>query len=248
VCGEQGLTIIITMAGLGTRFREAGYREEKHEIVFHGRTLFEWALESLRNFFRFDFVFITRDLPGIREFIVSKSGKLGLRPEKIQIKAIRETTRGQAETALLAGELLDPSAPVLIHNIDTHISPDCLRPESIRGNGWIPVFPADGDRWSFVEADSEGLVSRTSEKVRISDHCSVGLYYFDSFEKFAELAGDLEGSAREWYIAPLYNDFIRRGNKVYLHEIPAEGVMVLGTPEDLGRADERKTRFTAYPA
>ena len=41
------MTIIITMAGLGTRFKKAGYQCPKYMIEAKGKTLFEWSMDSL---------------------------------------------------------------------------------------------------------------------------------------------------------------------------------------------------------
>ena len=45
---KQEITVIITMAGLGTRFRKAGYQVPKYMIEAKGKTLFEWSLDSLK--------------------------------------------------------------------------------------------------------------------------------------------------------------------------------------------------------
>jgi dTDP-glucose pyrophosphorylase len=235
------LKIVITMAGLGARFKNAGYTVEKHEIMFHGKTLFEWAVGSLSNFREFEFIFVTRDFKGIDKFIEQKSRKIGL--TKTQIIKINHVTKGQAETATLAKEFFDSDESILVYNTDTYVDSEKLLPSQIKGNGWIPVFSAGGDKWSFVEADRDGVALRVTEKERISDNCSVGLYYFDSFRKFDDLVASIgkEGASGrgEWYIAPLYNDFIKQGNKVYIQKIPAPSVMVLGTPEDLENAEKR---------
>lgn len=231
------MKIIITMAGKGSRFKEAGFKEEKHEIVFHGKTLFEWAIESLRNFYEYEFIFISRDFKLIEDFIRKKSENINIK--KINLKIIHNVTRGQAETALLAEEFLQENDSIIIYNIDTYIDPDYLKPEMIKGDGWIPVFSAEGTKWSFVQADEHSLVSKTTEKIKISDNCSVGLYYFSSFSKFKSSLNkylNLENklsSSNELYIAPLYNVLIAEGNKIYMHKLPKESVVVLGTPEDL---------------
>ena len=46
------MNLVITMAGLGTRFRKAGYTVPKYQIMAHGKTLFEWSMESLASFRR----------------------------------------------------------------------------------------------------------------------------------------------------------------------------------------------------
>ena len=44
------MNIIITMAGLGTRFRRAGYKMPKYRIEARGKTLFEWSMDSLLGY------------------------------------------------------------------------------------------------------------------------------------------------------------------------------------------------------
>ena len=44
------MQMIITMAGLGTRFRKAGYDCPKYMIEARGKTLFEWSMDSLLDF------------------------------------------------------------------------------------------------------------------------------------------------------------------------------------------------------
>lgn len=41
------MTIIITMAGLGSRFKKAGYNCPKYMIEAKGKTLFDWSMDSL---------------------------------------------------------------------------------------------------------------------------------------------------------------------------------------------------------
>jgi len=231
------------MAGFGSRFRNVGYEGEKFELVFHNRTLFEWALSSLRNFFDKDFVFITRNNPHVRHFIDAKTADLGITHYTVLI--LDHPTRGQAETAIMATPLFCRDESILVYNIDTYINPDYLSPSMIHGAGWIPVFSSSGDHWSFVQADSDGRALKVTEKVRISDNCSLGLYYFESFYYFQDLVGrynaqdPLRSSHKEWFIAPLYNYLIKEGREVYIQSIPPEQVLVLGTPDELVAAEER---------
>ena len=76
--------------------------------------------------------------------------------------------------------------------------------------------------------------------MRISEHCSVGAYYFASGALYRSLYNEYYVGGRgleagERYIAPMYNGLIARGGKVYADEIPAGCVHVLGTPEDVER-------------
>jgi choline kinase len=224
------LKILLTMAGLGSRFKLAGYEEEKYAIEFRGHSLLEWSLASLCNFRGCELVLVTRDFPGIRDYLHDCASKLGFKDRTVIV--LEELTRGQAETAALAAPAFDSDDSILIFNTDTFVDPNYLQPEMIRGEGWIPTFAAPGDKWSFVEADEDGLAIRTTEKVRISDDCSIGLYYFSSFFQFRNLVESAEVE-KEIYVAPLYNSWIKGGHPTYLHRLPASAVTVLGTPEDL---------------
>jgi len=231
--------VVITMAGAGSRFVKAGYSVPKYAIEAHGRTLFAWSMHSLRDFIESGspFYFVALATPGIESFIASQCREIGIASHRITI--LDAITDGQATSAKLAQQQWDDlSRPVAIYNIDTYVNPDALPVRAVRGNGWIPCFPGEGDKWSFAAADAQGRVMEVREKKRISPHASVGFYWFDSFSRYLDAyeeyyaaAEHLEASER--YIAPLYNHLIRQGADVFLHEIPAGDVYPLGTPEDV---------------
>ncbi len=231
------MKLLLTMAGLGSRFKDAGFDQEKYAISFRGHRLIEWSLASLTQFRDYELILITRDVPGIESDLVQVAKNLGF--AHVRVKAIDRLTRGQAETALAATEFFDQDESILIFNTDTFIDPSVLSPNDIRGDGWIPTFQAVGDKWSFVEADESGMALRTTEKHRISDDCSVGLYYFSSFFGFKRIVEEAE-TDRELYVAPFYNQWIDEGHPTYLHRLPTSSVTVLGTPEDLEMAAERE--------
>lgn len=228
------MKILLTMAGLGSRFKDAGYTEEKYAIQFRGHSLLDWSLASLIGFRDSELVLITRDSPGIDEYVRSSAERLGF--GKVKVIVLDRVTRGQAETAILAEPAFEKDEDILIFNTDTFVDPTYLKPSDIRGEGWIPTFNAPGDKWSFVDADLDGKAIRTTEKVRISDDCSVGLYYFSSFFAFQQIVTEASYE-KELYVAPLYNQWIERGHETYLHRLPENAVTVLGTPDDLKDAE-----------
>ncbi len=235
--------VVITMAGAGSRFAQAGYMVPKYEIVARGNTLFAWSMLSLRSFIHegCPFYFVARPDDGgsgrVRRFIASECARIGI--STYEVITIDSLTDGQATTALLARERWSASSdPVAIYNIDTHVAPSAMDIRNIRGAGWIPCFPGEGDKWSFAAADGEGLVTEVREKHRISPHATVGLYWFDSFDRYADAyrryySNPLMLEARERYIAPLYNQLIEDGARVYMQPISADQVFPLGTPEDV---------------
>ena len=71
------MNVVITMAGSGIRFREAGFFQPKHMIAVGGKTLFEWSLSSLQNFFEHQFVFVARAEHDSKAFVQKECAKLG---------------------------------------------------------------------------------------------------------------------------------------------------------------------------
>ncbi len=230
--------VIITMAGEGKRFKEVGVSLPKHIIKAKGRTLFEWSMLSLRNFYDNHFIFITKRSHNALPFITQKSKTLGIK--NISIEELGGLTSGQAETALKAEKVIDNSKdPIIIYNIDTYVYPEQLRPEKIRGDGWVPSFEVEGDRWSFVDVDEDFRIVDIAEKVRISNYGTVGLYYFKSFDLYRNLYFRHPfKNTEERYIAPMYRLMIKdRALQVYTQILDKDAVHVLGTPEDIKQFD-----------
>ena len=232
------MNIIITMGGLGSRFRKAGYTVPKYMIEAKGKTLFEWSMDSLLDYNKAvdKYVFIVRKEDHARDFILDKCKKYGVKD--IEIVEIDYLTDGQATTAMLGLDKCDPAEPIMIYNIDTYVEPNEMKYEDISGDGHIPCFHADGEHWSFVKLDSEGKAVEVREKKRISDNCTLGAYYFSSARLYKKLyeeyySDESHLEKNEKYIAPLYNYMIEKGMSVTISVVDAKKVHVLGTPEEL---------------
>lgn len=232
------MTIVITMAGFGTRFKKAGYTVPKYQITAHGKTLFEWSMESLAAFRRPEdtYLFILRREDMAADFIREKCLAMGI--GRIRIIELDEMTDGQATTAMLGAEYWEKESPLLIYNIDTYVEAGQMRPEQFCRDGFIPCFCGEGDHWSFVRLGADEKAIEVKEKVRISDYCTLGAYYFKTCGLYEELyreyySMDANMEKGEKYIAPLYNYLIQKGKEVRISVIDAEKIHVLGTPEEL---------------
>lgn len=234
---DKKMTVIMTMAGTGSRFRNAGYRCPKYMIEAKGKSLFEWSMDSLvgYNTYVSKYVFVVRREDQALSFIEQHSGKYGVVSDVMEID---HPTDGQATTCMLALSHCDPDSQIMIYNIDTYVEPLELRYEDISGDGYIPCFHAEGDQWSFVRLDVLGNAVEVREKKRISDNCTIGAYYFSSAALYKELYkeyykdySNLEKN--EKYVAPLYNLMIGKGMTVRIGIVDSGKVHVLGTPEEL---------------
>ena len=232
------IDIVITMAGLGSRFVKAGYKIPKYKIEVCHKTLFEWSMLSLKDFNDKDvkYIFINRKENDDAKFISAKCQEIGIKNYKIvEINAL---TDGQATTALVAKPYWNDGDELIIYNIDTFVEPGAIKYADIKGDGFIPCFKAAGDHWSFVRLDEQGQAVEVREKQRISDNCTIGLYYFKScslyekmYNEYYENNKNLEKNER--YIAPLYNHMIKNKYQVNICDIDVSKVHVLGTPEEV---------------
>lgn len=232
--------IVITMAGRGSRFYEAGYTVPKYEIMAHGYSLFYWSMLSLKNFLSPDtrLIFVCLAENNSADYVQTQCHTLGLKD--VHIVELAEITDGQATSAYVSRDLWLSDAHLLLYNIDTYVNPFALHPALIRpdADGWIPCFRMPGDHWSFVKLGEEGWATKVTEKKRISDYASIGLYWFArssdfviAYEAFFSNPANLVRGER--YVAPLYNQLILNGKKVSIADLPVSDVHVLGTPHEL---------------
>lgn len=233
------MNIIITMAGLGSRFRKAGYTVPKYMIEVNGKNLFQWSMLSLEDFNKQDnvkYIFVVRKEDNTKQFILDETQKLNIKD--VNVIELDELTDGQATSALLAEKFWNENEEMIVYNIDTYVEPGVMKYSDIKGDGFIPCFNAPGDHWSFVKLDENGNAIEVREKQRISDNCTIGLYYFKTCKLYKELyheyyKDDAHMEKNEKYIAPLYNYMIEKGMKINISSLPFDKVHVLGTPEEV---------------
>jgi len=233
------MNIIITMAGLGTRFKKAGYTVPKYMIEVNGKNLFQWSMLSLSDFNKQEnvkYIFIARKENNSRQFILDEAHKMKIKD--VEVIEIEESTDGQATSALLAKKYWNENEEMIVYNIDTYVEEDVMKYSDIQGEGFIPCFNAEGNHWSFVKLNENGDAVEVREKQRISDNCTVGLYYFKSCKLYEKLYNkyykdNTNLEKNEKYIAPLYNYMIKQGMSVRISNLPFNKVHVLGTPEEV---------------
>lgn len=229
---------IITMAGLGSRFKKAGYSCPKYMIEAKGKTLFEWSMDSMIDYNEFisKYIFVVRREDNAKQFILDKCLQYNIK--KVEVIEIDYLTDGQATTCYLALPYCNDEESIMIYNIDTYIEPYQLKYKDIKGDGYIPCFNEQGEHWSFVRTDENGNVIEIREKKRISNNCTLGAYYFSSAKLYKKLydeyyKDDNNMEKNEKYIAPLYNYMVQLGMNVTMSIVDRKKVHVLGTPDEL---------------
>ena len=234
------IDVVVTMAGLGKRFRNSGYNVPKYMIEAKGKTLFEWSMMSLEGYSedinQYVFIAMNDETVDVEGFIREQCKKMNL--TKYNIIILDYLTDGQATTACLAEKYWNQENSLLIYNIDTYVEPGEMNSKELKGDGFIPCFQAPGDHWSFVRLDEAGRVVEIKEKKRISKYCTLGAYYFKTCALYKKLYDDYYSMTQklvngEKYVAPLYDYLLSKGGEIYISDIDSDKVHVLGTPEEL---------------
>ena len=228
---------VFPMVGLSNRFIRAGYQGPKYMLPLWGETVFHQVVRSFDRYFHHDeFLFICRDNEEETTFIKQVLHELKVKHYRLSL--LRSPTLGQAQTVALGLQeaVVSDSEELYIFNIDT-FRPGFTKPiTAALSDAWLEVFKGDGDNWSFVLPGTSQRVLQTTEKERISDLCSDGLYYFKHKKWFMQAYQNATQNGQltrgEYYVAPLYNHLIAQGLDVRYGFVAIEEVTFCGTPEE----------------
>lgn len=229
------MTIIFAMAGKSSRFFDAGYKVPKFMLTLESKSVFEYAVASFKAYFQeWKFIFVYRNEFNTKEFIEEKIKILGIK--NFELVELSFITKGQAESVNLALKNVNDDENILIFNIDT-FRPNFKLPNLDFNNidGYLEVFKGEGDHWSFIEIKGSKVI-KTAEKIRISNLCSSGLYYFKKAKDFKKIFKEMQKennlSKGEFYVAPMYNSLIQEGKFITFYEISLDEIVFCGTPSE----------------
>ena len=233
---DEKMNVLIPMAGAGSRFEKAGYSFPKPLIDVKGKPMIQAVSESLN--FEARFIYIVRK--SHREKY-NLDTLLNMISPNCKIVEVEGVTEGAACTTLLAKELINNKNPLIIANSDQFIKWDSTefmyKMDSGKYDGGVLCFPSTHPKWSFAKSDEAGIITEVAEKNPISNHATVGVYYWakgSDYVKFTEKM--IEKNVRvnnEFYVCPVFNEAIEEGKKIFNFQIPADNMWGLGTPEDL---------------
>lgn len=258
------MKIIIPMAGRGSRFADVSaqnpeYAKPKPLISVKGEPMIRWAVTRTFPTVPYaDFIFVILKAHQRKYHIADTLQKLFSR--KIGIVLIEEPTRGAAETALAAKDIVAPTEDVIIsdsdHYFDTRPLLMAIHTKSRGVAGIIPVDrPVDDEvKHSYTLANDQNIALAVAEKdpelARKGAYSNIGSYYFSTFELFAREVRDMIGAnemhgpqgRKEFYVAPIYQRLIDRGLTVKV--APTRNAWRLGTPQDIDYFNTQVARDT----
>lgn len=257
--------LLFPMGGLGTRFANIGISTPKplihvdgNAMIFKAVSSFDGLLERGGGRIRVRLIFIVRQEHEEQFQLRTKLAEVFAGRPNLDVCFVMMThdTRGAAETCLLARDILDPAAPVVIMDCDTFFRSakyeEVLMQMALEPNlddgiaGLLVHFRSQAPRYSYALVDEEtGYVVRTAEKVPISDRSLIGAYAFGSAALFIAAAEKLvaspidpEKGVKEYYISLVFNFLLQDGRKVVAVE--RDDYASFGTPEELALYNEGK--------
>ena len=241
----SGLNILIPMAGAGKRFKEAGHTFPKPLIGvpnMNGDPMIKVVIDSLGMHGKTIFVVQTghRNKYNLDLFLRM------LTPE-CKIVDVEGITEGAACTCLLAKAHIDNGNELVVANSDQFLD---WKPEEFiyfmrnkKADFGILTFANNHPKWSYAKTDAAGKILEVAEKEVISNHATVGVYYWKKGADFVRSAerminknlrvGQSFNGKGEFYVCPSFNEMIREGKSGYIFEINKSQMYGLGTPEDL---------------
>jgi len=228
------MNVVIPMAGHGSRFAQAGYSFPKPLIEVNGKPMIQVVVENLN--IEAHYVFLVQ-----REHYEKYQLKymLNMIAPGCDIVQVDGVTEGAACTTLLAEKFINNDDPLLIANSDQYVewdSNECLYAFTADGiDAGILTFHSLHPKWSYAKINERGFVEEVAEKKPISDHATVGIYYWKKGSDYVKYAKQMiEKNIRtnnEFYVCPVFNEAIGDGKVVRVKDI--QKMWGIGTPEDL---------------
>lgn len=236
------MNIVIPMAGLGSRFSDAGYTTPKPFIEIEGKPMILEAVNTLG--FEGNYIFIIRK----DEYIKNKMKEIF--PDS-QIIEVDYLTDGPASSVMLAKEFINNDEELIVANCDQIMWWDAETViKQIRVmdyDGVVVTYHETTPKNSYARINRKGYVTKMAEKQVISNVSLNGIHYWKKGKYFVESTESMiEKNIRfnnEYYVSLTYNQMIEKGLKVGIYHIPNEFHNAVGTPDDLNRYFEKISTY-----
>jgi dTDP-glucose pyrophosphorylase len=238
------ITMVMPMAGLGSRFIKNKQSLPKPLIEIDGKPFFYWStlgvVQAIPNI-RLLFVVLAEH---VRDFQIDSKIKEYF-PQALVV-SIPKVTAGAVDTVLMVQSLI-PEGAVIVNDCD-HAFYYPQLPLAIeelqRGvDGFLSNFKSSNPSFSFAHYDDLGRLINTAEKIVISNHAIAGIYGFRDMNLFIESAKKYSKNCQylEFFISGIYNEIVLGGGCVIGFDIDSH--ITFGTPEEYQIALTRIVEF-----
>ena len=231
---NDSITVIMPMAGRGSRFSLKGLMKPKPLIEIKKKPFFYWAsLGILREIPQAKFIYLV-----LRAHVESFNIDLEIKKHfpYCKILIVDEVTAGALNTSILAAPYVDQGSLVIINDCDhafvySKLSKAC---ESLRNgfDGFLTHFYSEDSHFSYAKYSDVGLLIKTAEKEIISRNAIAGVYGFSSIKILTKASKNYFENCRysEFYISGVYNELVKLNYKIKGYMTDSH--LSFGTPQE----------------
>jgi len=246
VKNPKGTTLILPMAGKGSRFAKEGYLLPKPLLDVDGKSMIIQAVNCLPECDENTFICLSDHIDKFNIYDTIKQNY-----SNAKIVGIDDTTDGQActcEIGILVNNI-DLEKPILISACDNGVYYDTKKYEEMVNDESIDVIvwsfrnnqssKTNPNAYAWLDVDDEGFVKHVSCKNFIYDdplttHAIIGTMFFRLGRFFYDgLLKNYEENIKtngEFYVDDVLNQNIKDGLKIKVFEV--ENYICWGTPND----------------
>lgn len=235
---NKTLTILVPMAGLGSRFANAGWNIPKPFIPVRNQMMVEWVLSGL-TVNPSNLVLVMRE--SFKTEHMDCVDKL-LAHFPASVEYTRKTTQGAACTALAARNRIDDN-PLVIVDSDTYLRPPVFQnfiEDALERQLEVSILTMAGDNpaFSYVKTDPVGRIQDMAEKKVISNNAVCGTYFFSTPKIFIDSILDLliygDTTKNEYYMSQVCINAIINFNALGgIFKANNSDIICMGTPSQL---------------
>lgn len=240
----MALSLVMPMAGRGSRFARAGHSLPKPLVDLFGKPFFWWATESVvRAVPVAELVFVV-----LREHVDAFGIDAEIRAlyPDARLVVIDDVTKGAAETARLGIEALEGPGSIAVNDCDHAFA--CPGIEGLVADlqdeteAALVTFRADSPNFSYARLAEDGSVSGTVEKQVVSPFAIAGCYLFAGPEAFQTAYARFREDCPydELFLSGVIDQIAVRGGHVGLLELARH--FPFGTPEEMALLDKADMR------
>jgi dTDP-glucose pyrophosphorylase len=246
------LQVVIPMAGIGSRFKNYGFKTNKYllPINLELQPMIELAIISLNISVPCEYFFIINEQDGydenLRNVLRSISEKYHF---NYRIVSVYKLTEGPACTVARAINVLNMEQPMIVSNSDQILDWDFNKflKNCEKYDGCVltykPNYPLKmglNDKHSFARVNEiTNTVEECREKVVISDKALVGVHYFKETKTFFDAydymkQNNIRDPNGEFYLSLIYQSMIEKHYTVGISDLnlSTEYFYPTGEPDD----------------
>lgn len=214
------LSLVIPMAGRGSRFHKMGFDQPKPLIDLNGRPFFWWATEAVLRHIdepvELSYVVLQEHIDqfGIVDTVNSYY------PDA-EFVVISDVTSGALETAVLGVQVASADTPIIVNDCDQYFESSELqnminRLHAKEMQGFLCNFKSSEPQFSYAEYGNDGALVRTVEKQVISADAIAGAYAFASKDLLLSHYETYKAECQydELFISGIFNLMVKEGQHI----------------------------------